>query len=184
LEPSGLVINRGVSVGAATAVSISIGSIGICPFPLGFGESIKVSNTGTASCVLWYTYYDIPDTNLTLVRELLHDTTPVVIVPAADSGYFRRTLRVRKGGGLSSPRLEQSGGVQMTNDDTASAIVTAKKGSAIMGRVVVTSGSATFNTQLNPDLRVTNEDATLELAGTVSTRDVSIFGCYETLPLE
>ncbi len=148
-------------------------------YVLGVGETLRVANTGSAACILYYSYYDISATNRTLVRT--HFSSPAeIIIPAAAAGTYNKWLAV---GVDSGDGIVVRSAALCMNDDSATATLQALIGNVIVAR----SATATTGTQLgasmpisSPDLVITTAALTMQTAAAVTTRDVVFMGCYET----
>ena len=132
LQPSGLLLQRATSLGGATATGVLLVGTGI--LTLGFGETVSVLNTGTASFQLWYTYHDIPATNRTLVR-VQYSNTPVVVIPAAAAGFYNKmvgvtVMQAASAGAAVLRMLEHN-----FNDDTAAITNETYLGGQLINRV-------------------------------------------------
>lgn len=177
LQPSGLFFGRALAPGGASAGSSTLfGTTQL--WALGAGETMDITNTGTAACVLWYTYLDIPATNRTLIRTSFSNT-PVDIIPAAAPGTYNKWLAALGGSTTAAVVKIVSLGF---NDDTAAARVEDFLGGALIGR----TASAAANTQVaatavgGMDLVVTTEAYRMATEVAVTTRNVNFMGVYET----
>ena len=186
IQPSGLVLGR--------AWSASIASVGLAnaaqPFLiLGPGESLDVSNTGTNTANLLYTYYDIPIANRALVRVTANSTTvPVTIIPAAPTGFRNRWLMLpfpNNNPDWITPRAS----VFAIGDDSTALTLVQKIGSDIVSRSgpvgqnsIITSTQNGSN-MLAVDLNITTDALTGLTSVTPTSRGINIAGVYETSPL-
>ncbi len=175
LNPVGLVFGRGL---VAVANSASFYNSTAVPITLGPGETLTCANTGAAAATLWYTYYDIPDNNRTLVRGSCSSAALVTVIPAADPGFYNKWLMANTATiSASIARIS----LFIFNDDTVAAQLNEYYGATLLSR----SAPAAANAQISPvatfwDLVVTNTPLQFAANVGITTRNINFMGCYET----
>lgn len=178
-----IVLNPGAfPLGTAATQAILFNTVQI-PV-LGPGETLNITNGSASAAQLTYSYYDIPDTGITLVRQRFSNV-PVTIVPAPAAGFWRRVLLVGGTAGQASKAAFST--AVPYNCDTAPVKWGFTLGAAPMGF----STAATISMSGNPlpvpglpSVTVTAATGDLKIStlAAVATAQNTYFGAYETFP--
>lgn len=144
------------------------------------GETLDFANTGAGDAVLWYSYIDVPATNLTPVRISFSDT-PVEAIPPAPAGYYRRIATLTTGLGFS---LHSRPLFFPLNDDTVAAQFCVYWDADLIGRSASTAAGVNAS-NVGPlcDMKLTTQSYKASTRVAVTTRNFNLFLVYETLPL-
>lgn len=150
---------------------------------LGVGETLNLANNSAGAVQLSYSYYDVPDTGITLVR-IRFSNTPVTIVPAPPAGFWRRILLVSGNQGTLQ-RGVQCAAVPYNCDSVS------QRWGMFLGGTLLAYNSATISMSGNPSLvpevgaaTVTPATGALAIATLVAitTAQLTYVGAYETFP--
>lgn len=151
--------------------------------PIGFGEVLRVVNTGAVALNVTAQYQEILNTHVTLLRVPLTDAA-VDIIPPAPAGFANRFLLIgalfQGGSGL---RLQMPQ-ISITNRDTVAHTFLIEQGGVILGR----TGATAANTQSTGNVRHTltypsGAPVTARTTVAITTTPPLLMGAYEKVPL-
>lgn len=186
-DPSGLHLRRGTMLAPNAGVQL----FNTMPVALGYGQSIVVTNDGSAGAdaVLWYTYTDYkidPERPIVALALAVTGQTPVEIVPAAPSGFRHRIVVAHnvlgsQGGGRPS--------LQLYNDDSAPVTIDGYLGpdfaSSGNAAIAANAQSTSFPLGLGADYDVTTKPILYALRAEAATpgRSLNVFVAFSRLPV-
>ena len=150
--------------------------------PLGNGELYRISAAGGGAGRVVSTYYDLPDTNITLVRLRL-TAAPQIVIPAPPVGFANTPFRALD---TAMSWFISAGGTQIFNADT----VTHRYESFVGGLLSARNATAVVANQIVglsvplPDLVITADtgDLSIGMAEAVTTNGPTVTGAYVTSP--
>lgn len=175
-QPTGWYIQRDSINGAG---GFSRNAMGTSLLMIGYGESLTISNTGTTgSMTLYYTYIDVLDTDVSLVRLQL-TTSNQTVIPAAASGFYNKFFVVGQGtsgGATIVPR----NAAYTYNDDSVGHEVNQYLGSDIITKTITVASGGTFGIPSMTDLCVTTLAMGCAVTPGLATRTVNMFCAYKT----
>lgn len=174
--PSSMYFMRNANLGGPTVISSFIPTaFGSRQCPLGFGETFKVWNVGTASCSIFYSYIDFPDTDITLVRTQVSNV-PVTLIPAAPTGFFHKPVLLA----YTAP----SPAVVVYNDDTLGAQPSVFDDTDLLYRAQ-SFGAGTASTVAglsSLDTCIKTKPRKMATAAPVATRPMNVAIAYQKFP--
>lgn len=171
---SAMFFGRGINLGGATVIGSFIPTaFGSRQVVIGEGEKFHVDNVGTASCKLWFSYYDFPNTNRYLVRTQVTDVL-TTLIPAAPTGYYHKPLLVA----YTAPAPS----AVIYNDDTATAQIQMYNGADYIWQSNnnITAGTSQTLVGLSSlDTTITDQPRRAKTVVAPTTRPLNAAICYE-----
>lgn len=162
-----------------TALATPVSQLPVPP-QLGFGETMRVVNSGVVAICVYLVYFDIPADNITLVRTS-YGPAPVQLVATPSAGFVNRFLRFGEYSAFSG-RMQASKNM-LANRDTISHTSIFLQGAQTIYRVNTAAGS-NFRTAILTNFYVRAGEApiTVNTVAAVTTTSPVVLGAYETLP--
>lgn len=179
---SDIVVLAGPTVYPVISGIAGTSSLNLSCYVLAEGEVLRVTNGGVNAGRLSATYFDVPSHFLTPIRVKITGPGSTVIIPEPPAGFYRRIYQAPL---MSLQTRNNTGRFNLYNDDTVAHQVSAFMGATLLGRNAAVAAAAVGSFPANAQQPVVAGGGAYGMATQVAitTRQLSITGAYETLPL-